>query len=67
MRCPYCHGPISRVRGLGQSQPQPENKKRTFYRCLLCGADLVVAQEAAAPTAKHWRPQLVLVWPRVIG
>ena len=46
MRCRYCDGPISRVRGLGKSQP--EDKNRTFYRCLSCGADYVVARESSS-------------------
>jgi hypothetical protein len=66
MRCPYCYGPISRVRGLGKSQP--EDKDRTFYRCLLCGADFSVAQELSPAKSSREinsrRPALQLVWPR---
>ena len=69
MQCPYCHGPISRVRGLGKSQL--EDQDRTFYRCLLCGADFSVAQELSPSKSRretdHWRPPLQLVWPRAVG
>lgn len=69
MRCPYCHGPVSRVRGLGKSQP--EDKDCAFYRCVLCGADFVLARETvpskASRQANRRSPQLQLVWPRTAG
>lgn len=69
MRCPYCYGPISRVRGLDKSQP--ENRDRIFYRCLLCSADFVVTGDSLlsnkARQADQGRSQLQPVWPRVIG
>jgi hypothetical protein len=69
MHCPNCHGPISQVRGLGKSQPQ--DKALTFYRCLICGADFVVVQEAAAAKTTQrsgsLNLQLQLVWPRAMG
>ncbi len=69
MRCPHCYGPVSLVRGLGKSQPQ--DKDRTFYRCLLCGADFVVTR--GAPSSTEASPsdgrgiQLQPVWPRAMG
>jgi DNA-directed RNA polymerase subunit RPC12/RpoP len=67
MICPYCRGPISRVRGLGQTQPEPNNA--TLYRCLTCGADFTTAsQETAARELRQTdrrRVTLQPVWPRL--
>lgn len=68
MLCPYCYGPISRIRGLGKNQPKPTDKK--LYRCLNCGADFTTKPE---PTPKShlrtdgWSPRLQAVWPRTSG
>lgn len=65
MRCPYCRGPVSRVRD--QEKDLPEFNSHTLYRCLLCNADLIVAQEPSqdTPCADRWHPPLQLVWPRL--
>ncbi|MFZ5918705.1 MAG: hypothetical protein ACOYZ7_17355 [Chloroflexota bacterium] len=67
MQCPYCYGPISRIRGLGRAQA--DNPDRPLYRCLLCGADFAAEPEPVspdkAPQADRWSPQLQLVWPRL--
>lgn len=67
MICPYCYGPISRVRGLGKTQPEPSNTK--LFRCLTCGADFTIASKEMAPPeprlAERQPPTLQPVWPRL--
>lgn len=69
MLCPYCYGPISRVRELGKKH-RPD-KETAFYRCLSCGADFVAEPETAPSNelgpAHLWTPKLQLVWPRAAG
>lgn len=69
MRCPYCYGPITRIRDLGQAQD--EHTKQASYRCLLCGADFSAKPESATTqNLQHvdgWSSRLQLVWPRVRG
>ena len=69
MRCPYCYGPITRIRELGKAQE--ENKEQARYRCLFCGADFSAKPESATiqnlQQVEGISPRLQLVWPRVRG